>query len=454
MRPEEIRHLLGGYASGTLSEAEKKVLFEAAMDDQVLFDAMADEQSLKDLLDDPESRGYLQAVLDEDPLGRDQRLLEPVRTMAAPVAPHPSRPDSQVVPSRVRRPAMWWGVVAAAALATVSVVGILRVNRKDLPVEVARNTQVIPSEAREPAPTVSVPAMARPKRETEAKVAAPAPPAPPKPVVAEVDGRVEDKKQEAQKARDRVSQIQQPSAAPPPPPPPQQQERKEVSQENGAANSQVAQDQLQQVMKSQLQGPGGARQLYFSPEVSPGASSNSVEVSATSATVEVEPAKDLKKRKKTEPSNPVIAARASGIAMGSARPRSVKAFAMRYRILRKSGLEFVQVPPGTRFRIGDEVVLVIEKNSGGVAAIDRIADGSTSPVPLAIQTNEMARSVPLTVSGPMELVLILKQTGALRGIPPQAASQRSEVADGMVYVAEPAASDGQALVVRVPIRVE
>ena len=65
MKPEEVRQLLGGYASGTLSDAERKLLFEAAMEDQVLFDAMADEQALKDLLDDPESRGYLQAVLDE-----------------------------------------------------------------------------------------------------------------------------------------------------------------------------------------------------------------------------------------------------------------------------------------------------------------------------------------------------------------------------------------------------
>lgn len=455
MRPEEVRHLLGGYASGTLSEAEKKALFEAAMHDQVLFDAMADEQSLKDLLDDPESRGYLKAALDEAPMGGDQPLLAPVRPRAAPVAPLPPAPASQVVPPRVWRPALSWGVVAAAALATVSVVGILRVNQKQSPAEVARNTQVIPTETKEPVPAIRVPERPHAKREYEAKAAGPAPKVP-KPVLAEVDRRVEDKQQEAQKARDQVSQIQQPSAAPPPAP--QQQERKEVSQGGAVSNSQVAQDQLQ-VMKSQLAGPVGARQLYLSPEISPNAqpvmvpgTSQSVEVSA-SPTVEMEPAKDLKKAKKAEPSGTVVA-RASGLAMGTASPHSGRAFAMRYRILRKSGLEFVQVSPGTRFRIGDEVLLVIEKNSGGMAAIDRIANGSTSAVPLAIQTNEMARSVPVTVNGPMELALMLKRTGALRGIPPRAASQKTEVADGMVYVAEPASSNGQALVVRVWIRVE
>src|SRR5260221_103073 len=69
MKPEEIRQLLGGYASGTLSEAEQKLLFDAAMEDQVLFDALADEEALKVLLADPESPGFLQAVFDERPDG-------------------------------------------------------------------------------------------------------------------------------------------------------------------------------------------------------------------------------------------------------------------------------------------------------------------------------------------------------------------------------------------------
>ena len=66
----EIRHLLGGYATGTLTDDERARLFAAALDDQALFDALAEEQPLKDLLDDPESRGYLLAELDQ-PLQTD-----------------------------------------------------------------------------------------------------------------------------------------------------------------------------------------------------------------------------------------------------------------------------------------------------------------------------------------------------------------------------------------------
>ena len=73
---------------------------------------------------------------------------------------------------------------------------------------------------------------------------------------------------------------------------------------------------------------------------------------------------------------------------------------------------------------------------------------------LAIQTNQMARSVPFTVTGPMELALVLHRTGAPQGVPARPVSQKVEVADGMVYVAEPASAAGQALVIRVPIRVE
>jgi len=48
--------LLGGYATNTLTEEEKRQLFEAVLHDQTLFDALADEEGLKKLLDDPEVR--------------------------------------------------------------------------------------------------------------------------------------------------------------------------------------------------------------------------------------------------------------------------------------------------------------------------------------------------------------------------------------------------------------
>ena len=48
--------LLGGYATNTLTEEEKRQLFEAALHDQALFEALADEEALKALLDNPEAR--------------------------------------------------------------------------------------------------------------------------------------------------------------------------------------------------------------------------------------------------------------------------------------------------------------------------------------------------------------------------------------------------------------
>lgn len=67
MKRDDIRKLLGGYATGTLTDAERKALFEAAMEDQTLFDAIADEGVLKEVLDDPQARAYLLEALPAKP---------------------------------------------------------------------------------------------------------------------------------------------------------------------------------------------------------------------------------------------------------------------------------------------------------------------------------------------------------------------------------------------------
>ena len=64
MSPEEIKKLLGGYATGTLTAEEQQALFAAALEDQELFDTLAREQALRDLLSDPASRAHLLAALD------------------------------------------------------------------------------------------------------------------------------------------------------------------------------------------------------------------------------------------------------------------------------------------------------------------------------------------------------------------------------------------------------
>jgi hypothetical protein len=65
MKPDEAAKLLGGYATGTLTEAERQALFDAALSDQELFNALAGDHALKDLLDDPVSRRRVLQVLDE-----------------------------------------------------------------------------------------------------------------------------------------------------------------------------------------------------------------------------------------------------------------------------------------------------------------------------------------------------------------------------------------------------
>jgi hypothetical protein len=67
MRPEDAKKLLGGYATGTLTDAEQEALFAAALDDQELFDALAREQSLREVLRDPGVKAELLAALDDRP---------------------------------------------------------------------------------------------------------------------------------------------------------------------------------------------------------------------------------------------------------------------------------------------------------------------------------------------------------------------------------------------------
>jgi hypothetical protein len=63
MTNEDVRKLLGGYATNTLTESERKALFDAALEDQELFNALQDEQALRELLADPASRQQIRGAL-------------------------------------------------------------------------------------------------------------------------------------------------------------------------------------------------------------------------------------------------------------------------------------------------------------------------------------------------------------------------------------------------------
>lgn len=59
----DFRKLIGGYATGSLSAAERQILFQAALDDQELFDELAREQALKEVIEQPGARQRLIAAL-------------------------------------------------------------------------------------------------------------------------------------------------------------------------------------------------------------------------------------------------------------------------------------------------------------------------------------------------------------------------------------------------------
>jgi len=63
MNRTEAWKLLGGHATGTLTEAERRTLYAAALAHQDLFDALADEEALRELLADPAARAQLLTAL-------------------------------------------------------------------------------------------------------------------------------------------------------------------------------------------------------------------------------------------------------------------------------------------------------------------------------------------------------------------------------------------------------
>jgi hypothetical protein len=64
MPSDDIRDLLGRYATEPLTSEERERLFEAALSDQVLFEQLAREQELKLLLQEPGARDRIMRALD------------------------------------------------------------------------------------------------------------------------------------------------------------------------------------------------------------------------------------------------------------------------------------------------------------------------------------------------------------------------------------------------------
>jgi hypothetical protein len=140
MNKEEIRKLLGGYATNTLTESERNALYEAALDDQDLFNALQQEQALKNLLADPAARAEIRQALDRPASGK---------------------------PSAGRLRWWAWGGAIGAVAAAAALLVVFRPNPATLgkrPVEIAS--------AEKPAPRIAPPE--QPTVAREPKRAAPA----------------------------------------------------------------------------------------------------------------------------------------------------------------------------------------------------------------------------------------------------------------------------------------
>jgi hypothetical protein len=74
MTQDEIRKLLGGYATNALNADERRILFEAALEDQDLFNALQNEDALRELLADPVLRDQVRRAI-EAPAARKGEVL-------------------------------------------------------------------------------------------------------------------------------------------------------------------------------------------------------------------------------------------------------------------------------------------------------------------------------------------------------------------------------------------
>lgn len=93
----DAEYLLGGFATGTLTPEEKRILFAKALEDQTIFDALAEEEPLRELLTDPKAR---------------QRLLEALENASSKSveAEPPTKDAADGEPKRARRPLAFLGL--------------------------------------------------------------------------------------------------------------------------------------------------------------------------------------------------------------------------------------------------------------------------------------------------------------------------------------------------------
>lgn len=119
MEREQLDRLLAEYATGGLSEAEKKKLFAAALADQDLFDRLTDEDELREAIEMPGARN---------------RLIESLEEL---------KPAPSLAPSLPRRRPMW--LAWAAGIGVMFVSGAITFLMFEA--SVSRNAMQVSSEA-------------------------------------------------------------------------------------------------------------------------------------------------------------------------------------------------------------------------------------------------------------------------------------------------------------------
>ncbi len=238
MSREEIQKLLGGYATGTLTTAEQRALFEAALEDQELFDQLAHEQALHDLLREPSARAQVVEALERPRRGW------------------------------VGWTRAWWPAAAAISVACAALLVVFAVGRRrQEPVQVATYRPAEQARPAETAPPAASPVMPAPP---------PAPiratPAAPKPsgdkVLREKTAAVEPAVKDERKAADDVKRdeadqkMKQAAADAPAPPAAAVSPGNVVGGLGGAAPASIQVNEQAQTVQVNNQPPQTAQALF------------------------------------------------------------------------------------------------------------------------------------------------------------------------------------------------
>lgn len=172
MKVIEAERLLGGHATGTLTEEERRTLFAAALEHQEIFDALMDEEALRELLADPAAKAQLLAAL--------------------------ASPAAKVVPFWRRT-----GVLGAAAgLIVAATAGLAYLRSPGIPLPERREKAL--EAAPETAPGAPLPAAEAPARPPQRSLVASPKDAPSRPAKEEAVAPRQDRVQELPAAQDRA----------------------------------------------------------------------------------------------------------------------------------------------------------------------------------------------------------------------------------------------------------